>query len=52
MNSGLWVGRQYAGDGMCRGRKGFNLSHLPVLMSGLLLDMRVSWTDRTMWAQN
>lgn len=53
VKSGLWVGRQYAGDRDYKEREGFYyLSHLPFLMSGLLLDMRVSWTDITTWAQN
>lgn len=52
MKGGLWVGRQHAEGRVCRARKGFHLSFLSCLVSGLLLDKRVSWTDITMWAHS
>lgn len=52
VKSELWVDKQYTENKDCRGKEVF-ISHIcPFLMSELLLDMRVSWTNMTMWAQN
>lgn len=52
VNSELWVDKQYTGYRDCGAKEVF-ISHICLfLMSELLLDMRVSWTDITMWARN